>query len=125
MDGSKSKNRVAVWGLVILIATVWLLPFLLVVIAPSLMWNDIRGGVWFSSIVGVVGLVIGIMVGLKLPTTKERLMNALAIGVFALIFVHIAVVPSNRIGLQSVLQWGLVLAVAPIVGALLGGLKKR
>ncbi len=122
----KSKgSSVGVIGLVVLCAATFLIPNILPFVAPEVLFDSPHAWLTLSSLMAIVALVVGVAIGIKIPVQKERIKNALGVGFFTLIFIHLVVLPGNAIGVRSIIAYTIVLVLPTLVGALLGGLKKR
>lgn len=128
MEQTTKSSRVGMWSLIILIAEMFLLPFLIMFVMPVSLFNDksmVSAGLILSSVLAVTALICGVLMGLKIEKRKDLVMNATAVALFTFIFVHLAIVSSSSIGLQSIIQYILILVLPIAIGSFLGALKKR
>ena len=111
-------GKVAGLGFVVLAILLFILPEILVALIPSAFIGTSKIPYLLEGSFAFASLVIGFLVGLK---AKHRpFVSALITGIVTLLFFEFALIPSSRIGLTSLMQYGLILLLPIVVGALIG-----
>ena len=115
------NGKVAGLGFVILTILIYLVPQILLVIAPLAATQE------DSNIMGIViialSAIVGLMVGLLVK--RNPCLNGLVTGLLTLIVVEIAIIPSSRMGLESLMQYALIVTLPVFIGAIIGGVLKK
>ncbi len=96
-------GKVAGLGFVVLAILLYVLPQVLIMVLPF----------------ALVSFVVGLIVGMK--AKYKPFVSGLSTGIIALLFVLFAILPSSRIGLQSFIQYALIILLPVLVGTLIGG----
>jgi hypothetical protein len=126
MNETTSSSKVGILSLIILIATTWISMSILPMFLPGFISGNINSFSFLPLLViGLVALVVGIIIGKKTSLQRERMKLSVGVGLFTLIFAHIAIIPGNRIGLTSIVTYSLLLIAPIIIGSLIGGSIKK
>lgn len=112
------NGPVAGGSFVILIAIMYILPQILMIAMPSFfLTNQIPH--LMDGIIGFIAILIGLMIGLKVR--KNAFLNGLFTGILTVGVAQITIIPSSRMGMESILQYSLIVGLPVIIGALIGG----
>jgi len=115
------NGKVAGLGFVILTILIYIIPQILLVIAPLAVTQEDSN--IMSIVIVVLSLIVGLIIGLLVK--KNAILNGLVTGLLTLIIVEIAIIPSSRMGLESLIQYALIVTLPVLIGALIGGFLKK
>ena len=113
---------VVIGSFVILLALIYILPQILFVVMVLTRTNNQIPHL-MDGIIGFIALLMGLIIGLKVK--KNAFLNGLLTGVFTVGVAQITIIPSSRMGIESILQYSLIAGLPIIIGALIGGATKK